>query len=214
MLATPPLSDALKTTLQEVRRRGAQLRPERRRLLAPLVRFIVERDGSSNPIALNYICTHNSRRSHLGQVWAAALGTAFGFDVQTFSGGTEATACNPRTIAALERAGFEVAHGSGDNPHYLVHFSKAHAPVECFSKVFDAPSNPTQDFAAILTCSSADAACPILPGAALRVATPYDDPKIADGTPAEDETYDDRVLEIGSEVHHVFAEAAKLRQAR
>jgi hypothetical protein len=112
--------------------------------------------------------------------------------VETFSGGTEATAFNPRAVAALQRAGFEIARTSaGSNPRYQVQYSSSAEPITAFSKTYDSAENPQVDFAAVMTCANADRLCPVVRGASLRIATLYDDPKSADGTPRESQTYDE-----------------------
>ena len=162
------------------------------------------------PILLNFICTHNSRRSHIAQIWAAVAAYYYGLDnVQTYSGGTEATAFNPRAVAAMKRAGFQIAHEGGDNPRYRVVFSEDQAPLVCWSKTFDDPANPDRDFAAIMTCSHADEHCPLISGAKYRLPLTYDDPKAADDTPGESDRYDERVREIGREIFFALKRAQK-----
>ncbi len=159
------------------------------------------------PVSLTFICTHNSRRSHFGQVWAqiAALASGVG-NVRCFSGGTEVTACNPRTVAALERAGLVAQKGSEDkNPVYELHFAESSPPVRAFSKVYDQAPNPTKGFAAIMTCGQAEQNCPYIPGAERRFPLLYSDPKEADDTPLESRTYDDRCRQIATEMKYVFA---------
>jgi len=178
---------------------------ERKALLAKLAAFIQQKRASKEPIALTFICTHNSRRSHISQIWAAAAAAYYGLEtITTFSGGTEATAFNPRAVAAMERAGFSIENPGGNNPHYLVSFVDNKPPVECFSKVFDDPFNPQGDFAAIMTCSHADENCPFIPGVALRLPLTYDDPKEADDTPEETARYDERVRQIGREIFYAM----------
>ncbi|MEO0734077.1 MAG: protein-tyrosine-phosphatase [Bacteroidota bacterium] len=176
--------------------------PTRKAQLAKLAAYV-----ASDPAAqLNFICTHNSRRSHLGQIWAAVAAAHYDLeDVRTFSGGTEATAFNPRAVAALERAGFRVDNPGGDNPRYAVHFAADQPPLVCFSKVYDDPVNPQQNFAAVMTCDHADANCPFIPGANLRLPLTYVDPKEADDTPAETARYDERLRQIGREIIYAFS---------
>jgi arsenate reductase (thioredoxin) len=148
-----------------------------------------------------FVCTHNSRRSHLAQLLGlAAARRAALFDVQTFSGGTEVTALNPRALAALRRVGFEIADAEGANPHYEVR----DPPAVMFSKKITDPPNPTSNFVAVMTCTEADAACPTVLGATKRISLPYEDPKVADGTPGEAERYDERVEQIGRDLVWVF----------
>ena len=159
-----------------------------------------------------FICTHNSRRSIIAQVWAAAAADWFGMDnVEAFSGGTETTAFNPRAVAALRRAGFSIGTPpEEENPRYTVRFGEDATSLIVWSKVFDAPENPHRGFAAVMTCSHADENCPFVPGADVRVSLPFDDPKASDGTPDEERIYDERVREIGREI--VFAFSCARRQ--
>jgi arsenate reductase len=184
---------------------------DRQAKLDELATYIRKQRDAGEPVRLVFICTHNSRRSHMAQLWAAAAAASYGIDdVETFSGGTEATAFNPRAVAALERAGFEIKTSApaDANPKYLVRLSSGADPIECFSKVYDQAPNPKSDFCAVMTCSSADKACPLVSGATLRLAIPYDDPKVADGTPDETATYDERCAQIAREMLFAFSHAA------
>jgi len=182
---------------------------ERRRALREVSAFVVAKRRAGQVVELTFICTHNSRRSQMGQVWAAAAAAHFGIDgARTYSGGTEVTAFNPRAVAAMQRAGFVIEDPGGDNPRYGVTFDQVGPVMECFSKTYDDPFNPATGFAAIMTCSDADEACPVINGASLRVPIRYEDPKVADGTPGEALTYDARCLQIATEMLYVFARAA------
>ena len=183
------------TTLVTSLRAEATLIPEERKEVLRQLRAYAQSGG-----ALNFICTHNSRRSHLGMIWAAVAAHLSGRTIQTFSGGTEATALNPRMVAALRRAGFRVENPGGENPHYQIYFSDEETPLVCFSKRFDDPVNPTAGFAAVMTCSDADENCPFIPGAEVRIPLTYEDPKVADDTPEEAERYDERLRQIGREL--------------
>jgi len=156
---------------------------------------------------MTFICTHNSRRSHLSQIWAAVAAAKFGImDVETFSGGTESTAFNPRAVAALERSGLAIeSDASEDNPRYQVTFSKTLDPLVCFSKVYSSDPNPDSGFCAIMTCDSADRSCPTVSGSSTRIAIPYEDPKVADGTDQEAAKYDERCAQICREMLYVFS---------
>ena len=186
----------------------AEIPDQRKNELQTLANYI--RDGNSKglPIKLTFICTHNSRRSHLSQIWAAVAAAHFEIaNVETYSGGTESTAFNPRAVAALERAGMKIAtDGQAENPRYKVQFSKSQPPLICFSKVFSDQPNPQTGFCAVMTCSSADRHCPSVPGAAKRLAIPYLDPKISDGTDQEAATYDERCAQICREMLYAFSQ--------
>ena len=200
----PGLSTYVQTLIAE----ADQIPPERKSRLRKLADYVHERADAV--AALNFICTHNSRRSQLAQVWAAVAAHYLGMDhVRTYSGGTEVTAFNPYAVAALERAGFRIEVSDGENPHYRIDFSPAAPPLECWSKTYDDPANPERDFAAVMTCSQADAGCPFIPGASTRISLPYDDPKEADGTPQEAERYDERLRQIGRELFFVMGLARR-----
>ena len=181
--------------------------PERRVVLDEIQNYIKLKIAENEPVSLTFICTHNSRRSHFGQVWAQVAAHEFGVaEVLCFSGGTEATACNPRTVAALERAGLVVERKSQDeNPVYELFFAKTTPPVRAFSKIYDQTPNPTKNFAAIMTCGHAEQNCPYIPGAERRFALLYADPKEADGTPLESRVYDERCRQIATEMKYLLS---------
>jgi arsenate reductase (thioredoxin) len=187
----------------------AAIPPERKESLDLLAAFVKERKAAGASADLTFICTHNSRRSHLSQLWAATAAWVHAQDhVRTFSGGTEATAFNPRAVAAVERAGFHVVKNDGTNPVYEVSFTADRKPELCWSKVYSDPANPRKDFCAVMTCSEADKNCPIVLGALDRISLAYDDPKIADDTPEEAQRYDERCLQIAAELFYVMQQAA------
>lgn len=183
----------------------AELIPETRKTqLEQLASYLS--NEQEQEFLLNFICTHNSRRSHISQIWAATAAYHYGLTgVKTFSGGTEATAFNPRAVAAMKRAGFDIKNPGGENPQYEVTYADDAEELICFSKAYDDGSNPQRDFAAIMTCSQADEDCPFIPGASWRLALTYDDPKEADDTPEEQSRYDERVWQIGREIFYAFS---------
>lgn len=143
----------------------------------------------------------------MAQLWAAALAGHYGVKVHTYSGGTEATAVHPNALAALQKIGFVMEEGDGDNPIHKVWFSADTGPVAVFSKTFDDPVNPSAHFAAIMTCADADKNCPFVPGADARFAFTFEDPKVADGTPGAAAAYEKKAKEIGQELIYVFKKA-------
>ena len=183
----------------------------RKALLQPLADYIWMQVASGAVARLTFICTHNSRRSHLAQLWAAAAAQYCGVGpLACFSGGTEVTACNPRAIAALSRAGVQAqAITAGENPVYLLLYAHGVNPLVAFSKVYDQAPNPQTKFAAIMTCSDAEENCPFIPGVELRIATTYDDPKAFDNTAQQDAKYDERCKQIALETLYVFYKLQK-----
>ncbi len=166
---------------------------------------------AGNAVAkLTFICTHNSRRSHMGQIWAQTAAYYFGIEaVRTFSGGTEATAFNPNAVKAMADAGFDIkSDGKSDNPVYKVSFTHDQVPMQVFSKKYDDKVNPQEDFCAIMTCSDADENCPFIPGATLRIPITYEDPKAYDNTPDKAKAYAERCYQIGTEMFYIFDRAS------
>lgn len=184
-----------------------QIPEERKEVLKELTEYIGSKINLKEPVKLTFICTHNSRRSHISQIWAQTAAYYYGLQgVETYSGGTEATAFNPRAVKAMVKAGFKIEKtGEEKNPIYQVKFTDAKAPVKAFSKVYDGEGNPKKEFAAIMTCSQADEACPFIPGADERIAIPYDDPKAFDGTLEEEAKYDERTRQIAREIFYAFS---------
>jgi arsenate reductase len=86
-----------------------------------------------------------------------------------------------------------------------VRFDETDDPLICFSKVYNAPPNPQAGFCAVMTCSQADKSCPLVQGSSLRVAIPYEDPKVADDTQKETAEYDKRCQQICREMLFVFS---------
>lgn len=180
---------------------------ERKIVLQPLVDFIQEKVNNGQEIRLNLICTHNSRRSHLSQVWAQTAAAYHGIkNVFSYSGGTEATAMFPMVTKTLVKQGFQIQTiAEGNNPVYAIKYSENAHPVIGFSKTFDDDFNPQSEFAAILTCSSADQGCPFIAGAEKRIPITFEDPKAFDNTPQQAEKYEERSVQIATEMCYVFS---------
>lgn len=183
---------------------------ERKVLLQKVTTYIQSKLDTKEHINLVYICTHNSRRSHFGQVWSKVASDFYGIkNISTFSGGTEATAFNSNAINSLNRIGFEISQTTdSSNPVYHVFHSEENFSV-CFSKTYDHEINPTKNFAAIMTCSDAEENCPFIPGVDLRIGTTYDDPKAFDNTELQDAKYDERSRQIALETFYVFSKLTK-----
>ncbi len=204
---TSALLSSLKPTVERLTSEFDLIPIERKELLLQLVKFVEKKLKAGQNVYLNFICTHNSRRSHLSQIWAQTAAYYFNVpNVFCFSGGTEATAFNPRAVKAMQEAGFSIIMTkAGENSIYEVRFAEDVEPVIAFSKKYDDPFNHNEDFAAIMTCSHADENCPLVLGASGRVALTYNDPKEFDGTPLEATRYSERVHEIGREILFAFS---------
>ena len=185
-----------------------QISDERKTILQPLVDYIQNKVNNKQGIRLNLICTHNSRRSHLSQVWAQTAAANYNIqNVSCYSGGTEATALFPMVAETLQYSGFKVkAISEGKNPVYSIKFASNEHPVIGFSKTYDDDFNPESEFAAIMTCSQADGGCPFIAGAEKRIPITFEDPKVSDGTPEQKDVYLERSLQIGTEMFYVFSQ--------
>lgn len=201
------------TLFPEIEKLIANLKPEsitaeRKTVLQPLIHFIQSKVDSNQEIRINFICTHNSRRSHLSQIWAQTMAYYFNIkNVFCYSGGTESTALFPMAAKTLQNSGFKIETISeGNNPIYSIKYSENEHPIIGFSKKLDAEFNPKSDFAAVMTCSQADNGCPFIAGAEKRIPITFEDPKAFDNTPQQAEKYNERSLQIATELFYVFSQ--------
>jgi arsenate reductase (thioredoxin) len=206
-MTTKHTRKTLQSTIAELASEFHKIPAERKPVIQQLTEFVRSRKNAGQKVLLNFICTHNSRRSHISQIWAQTAAHHYGIpDVETFSGGTEATAFNPRAVKAMQDAGFDIkVKQEGTNPVYEVSYGDGPKPLVIFSKKYDDTFNPVRDFAAVMTCSHADENCPVVIGAAKRISLTYNDPKEFDGTPQEAARYAERVREIGREILFAFS---------
>lgn len=183
------------------------LSKDRKNILDLLVAFVQEKRTAQVPVKLHFICTHNSRRSHLSQIWAQAMAAYYNVpNVLSYSGGTEATALYPMVVKTLATQGFEIHPVSeGVNPVYSIHYSESGLALLGFSKTLDHAVNPSNGFVAIMTCDAADQDCPFIAGADQRIGLTYKDPKVSDGTPQQESVYLERSIQIATELKYVFS---------
>lgn len=180
---------------------------ERKKILEEMSEYISKAKKNNEKMDFIFICTHNSRRSHISQFWAAAAAEYYGIDnFNSYSGGTEVTAFNHRSVAALKRAGFEIKKLNDDkNTKYSVKYSNRKPEIIGFSKKFEDKFNPQENYVAVMVCSEADQSCPFVPSASERFAITYDDPKAFDDTKQETQKYDERTQQIAREMFYVFS---------
>lgn len=188
-----------------------EITSERQNILRLLIDFIQFKVDNKEDIRLNLICTHNSRRSHLSQIWAQTAAHYYGIkNVFCYSGGTEATAMFPKVAETLKNTGFKIQKLSEENnPVYAIKFAENESPIIGFSKTYDDDFNPVSSFAAIMTCSQADGGCPFIAGAEKRIPITFEDPKAFDNTPQQTEKYQERSLQIATEMFYVFSQIKK-----
>jgi arsenate reductase len=181
--------------------------PEERKIeLKKISDFVVSKRSAHKPANILYVCTSNSRRSHMAQVWGQIASYYYNIDsIYTFSGGTEQTRVNVNATDALKRCGIEIySNNQGDNPLRYVKVGPAVNSWALFSKKYTDTTNPTTDFAAILVCTEADKSCPIVDGADSRIGLPYQDPKEFDNSPMKADKYDERCKQIATEMFYIM----------
>ncbi len=188
---------------------GRSIDAERLVALEPLVNYLESKLAIDESVHLIFICTHNSRRSQFAQIWAQTAAHYYEIDARCFSGGIEVTSFDSRAITAIRNSGFDVSVAAGQNPMCLVSLSQDIPQIKTFSKLYDDAINPSDGFAAIMTCANAEENCPFIQGAEQRISLPYEDPKVFDGTPKETSKYIERSLQIASEMFYVFNKARK-----
>lgn len=199
----------LETFCQELESHFKSISKERKVKLRSLSKYLSSKWGKNKTPKVIVICTHNSRRSHLGQLWLAVGAEYFNLPaIETFSGGTEATAFHPNAVSAVRRVGFKIETEQADqsNPVYKVSWIKEMQPYKAISSKFDDAPNPIKDFAAIMVCSEADKGCPFVPGCDFRLSLPFEDPKAFDGTDLQDTKYDERSLQIATELFYALSQ--------
>jgi arsenate reductase len=197
--------NALQSTIGVLTSDFESIAPERKRVLDEVADYITNELHATGDAKINFICTHNSRRSQMAQIWAQTAADYYNVEgLKAFSGGVTSTEFDKRAVNAIDRAGFRYRDPSGENPTYSIRFDKDKDHVICYSKTFNDPDNPSEDFAAIMTCSEADVKCPIIPGASYRQLITYDDPKEADGSDKEAEVYDLCCQKIGKEMLYLM----------
>ena len=180
---------------------------ERKEVLAPLITYVQSKKDKGQEVNLNFICTHNSRRSQFAQVWAATAVYYYQLQqINCFSGGTEVTACNERTIEALRKVGFDIKRDSleKENPVYEIQPAED-CVITSFSKLCDDEQYIEKPFAALMTCSNAEQNCPFIPAAEIRIPVKYEDPKVFDATSKEAKMYGERCKQIAEEMFYVFS---------
>lgn len=180
--------------------------PSRKQELDEMAEFIATHLNTEGNLGINYICTHNSRRSQFSQIWSATAAAYYKLPISSYSGGVEVTAFNLRAVDSCLRLGFHIKNTqeSLENPIYEVKFSEEAEPTVCFSKTYEDKSAPKENFITMMTCGHADENCPFIPGALKRIPFRFDDPKAYDDTDLEAVKYDERSLDIASEIFYLM----------
>ncbi len=206
-MSPSPFFPELQNFIQEVE----SLEPSaaRQALLEPIIAYGRQCWDEKRTLWLQFICTHNSRRSQMAQAWALVFAKKWQVDCAAYSGGTELTACHPNTLEAMRQAGFKLEMQMGANPHQRLFWGPQAQPLALWSKLYTDAANPQENFAAVMTCTQAEESCPFIPQAEKRFPLYYDDPKAFDGTAGEIEAYQACSRQIASEMNYLFKNLAQ-----
>ncbi len=193
------MNQSIQSLLKQFENEDRQIDFERKNQIKAIAETL-KQQHSSLPYQLIFVCTHNSRRSIFGQVWATVLANHYDIPLKSYSGGTEVTAVNDNALTCLNYLGFEVQKSQKkDNPIVEVYYGNADI-IKCFSKLYNDTQNPSDNFYAIMLCEHAAENCPFIPSALKRFNLTYPDPKKFDGTHHQDNEYKKVALEIGQEL--------------
>ena len=152
---------------------------------------------------LNFICTHNSRRSQFCQFWATFFSKYYNVKCEIFSGGTVQTKVNKSVISVIKDYGFNINFQDSSNPIYSIKIKNLNLG-NYFSKLYLDFENPKSEFAAIMTCSDAESNCPLIEGAEIKFSLQYEDPKKYDKTKIEKTGYKKTSEKIASEMNYLY----------
>lgn len=197
----PKLQENIQKAIQNI-----SVSDDHKETLEQIRYYIQDKHSKAQTTKLVFICTHNSRRSHIGQCVAYACSVFFGVNnIEFYSGGTEATAFHPNAIRALRQFGFQIQQlEQSSNPKYEIKIGDEYPSLIAFSKVYTHTENPKDGFAAIMVCDDAAENCPVVYGAEKRFKLTYTDPKVFDNTSSEEEKYYEKVIEILNDMIYLF----------
>lgn len=172
--------------------------------LTTLADYLTEIYTKEDVSAVVFVCTHNSRRSLIGELMLALCAEYYSLPpLHTYSAGTEATRLSTQACEALTDIGYEIKIDEStdtSNPIHHFRWSDTMSPHLSFSKKYTHSHLPTSDYCGVMVCNEADAGCPVIQGMAARVSLPYLDPKRMDGTLEQHSAYMRCIREIGREM--------------
>ena len=179
----------------------------RKKELLKLIDYINNKINLDKGININFICTHNSRRSIFSQIWAKVFSDYYGLQkVKTFSGGTEYSYVSPNVIKTLSSYGFIINKlDQKKNSNYEIAYSSNKNKILIFSKKYDEISNPKKNFIAVMTCLSAIEKCPFVFGSEKIISLSYDDPKKYDNLTEPINMYLNISNQIATDMNFVFS---------
>lgn len=172
-------------------------------LINEIVNYIYKKTSENKIPKLNFICTHNSRRSQLCQFWASFFSNYYNIKCEVYSGGTVETEVHKSVLNNISDYGFNISFKECNNPIYSIKFKNQNLG-NYFSKFYYNFENPKNEFAAIMTCSDAENNCPVVEGSEIKFSLPYEDPKKYDKSKNEKNEYKKTSETIASEMNYLF----------
>ena len=176
---------------------------ERATVLNEIVNYINKKRSENKISKLNFICTHNSRRSQFCQFWATFFSISYKIKCEVYSGGTLETEVYKSVVNNIRHYGFNISFKDCDNPIYSIKFRNLNLG-NYFSKLYNDSENTKNEFAAIMTCSDAERNCPLVEGSEIKFSLPYEDPKKYDMSKIEKTEYKKTSEKIASEMNYLF----------
>lgn len=193
------MNQHIKSIITQFEKEDHHIDPKRKDQIQGIAETL-KQQHSSRPHQLIFVCTHNSRRSIFGQVWATVLANYYEIPLESYSGGTEVTSINDNALTCLSHLGFVVQKTQKTgNPIVEVRYGNSNI-IRCFSKLYNDAENPSKNFFAVMLCEHAAENCPFIPNALKRFNLTYPDPKQFDGTPHQDGEYKKVALKVGQEL--------------
>ena len=181
---------------------------ERVVFLNKIVNYVYKTASEKKTPKLNFICTHNSRRSQFCQFWATFFSIYYKIKCEVYSGGNLETEVYKSVVNNIRDYGFNISYKDCDNPIYSINFRNQNLG-NYFSKLYNNSENPKNEFAAIMTCSDAEKNCPLVKGSEIKFSLQYEDPKKYDTTKIEKTEYKKTSEKIASEMNYLFYKIKK-----
>ncbi len=172
-------------------------------VLNEIVNYIYKKTSENKIPKLNFICTHNSRRSQFCQFWATFFSNYYHIKCEVYSGGTVETEVYKSVINNISDYGFNISLKKCKNPVYSINFKNQNLG-NYFSKFYNNFENPKNEFAAIMTCTDVENNCPLVEGSEIKFSLPYKDPKKHDMSKNEKNEYKKTSEKIASEMNYLF----------
>ncbi|WP_196893237.1 low molecular weight phosphatase family protein [Aureivirga marina] len=179
---------------------------DRKETLNDIAKAVLDEYLRNERVNLNFICSHNSRRSQFAQIWGNYAINFFSIpNMECFSGGTVVTALHRNTVKTLKEVGFrfDVKTFNHQNPEYLISYQDCKKPILAYSKLIEDQNNKSP-YIAITTCNSIEKNCPLFTDCLAYFQLPYTDPKNYDYTALKNEKYNELNMNIASEMAFLF----------